>query len=116
MAVIRHSVSIQAARQRVFDLVGTATGLTHWWAADVTKDPASDAVEAGFFNRANVYRLRPASVRSPTEMEWVCETGKEWAGTRLVFHLKADGAIVRVRFNHADWRGETDYFIDCTTT
>lgn len=43
-------------------------------------------------------------------------TGKEWDGTRMVFALKEDQGKTTVRFAHADWKAETDYFVSCNTT
>jgi hypothetical protein len=42
-------------------------------------------VELGFFDRTTTYRL----VLTPDSknIRWRCETGQEWAGTDLVFHL-----------------------------
>lgn len=114
MPDIKHSILIDAPPERVFSLVATGAGLARWWAADITE--ASGVVEIGFFNRATVYRLRPVNMASPSDAEWVCDTGKEWTDTRLIFRLSADGARTRVRFTHAGWQGETDYFVDCTTT
>lgn len=63
--------------------------MTQWWAADVTE--ANDAVELGFFNRATVYRLRTTLAQPPGRIEWLCESGKEWSGTHLLFALEAAG-------------------------
>jgi hypothetical protein len=46
----------------------------------------------------------------------LCETGAEWAGTRLLFHLVAASNGTLLRFTHAGWSSETDYFVNCTTT
>jgi hypothetical protein len=63
-----------------------------------------------------VYRLQLARVTAPHEAEWRCTTGKEWDGTRIVFDLKEDKGKTTVRFAHADWKAETDYFVSCNTT
>jgi hypothetical protein len=44
------------------------------------------------------------------------ETGKEWAGTRLIFTLELLPSGTVVRFTHAGWASETDYFVSCNTT
>jgi hypothetical protein len=46
----------------------------------------------------------------------VCETGAEWSGTHLVFRLEGRGGGTLVRFTHAGWQSETDYFVSCNTT
>jgi len=94
-------------------LVATAAGLAQWWAADVTE--IGGKVELGFFNRATVYRLKAMVEAPPSRFEWLCQTGQEWSGTRLLFHLEAAGSGTVVRFTHAEWQSETDYFVSCTT-
>ncbi|MGA3213705.1 MAG: SRPBCC domain-containing protein [Terriglobales bacterium] len=129
MPDITHSIAINAKILRVFKLISSADGLSRWWAEDVTVISRApflglafdDVVGLGFFNRATIYRLRlvrsiPRRDAKPHELEWACESGKEWSGTRLIFRLADDGPRTRVRFTHADWQAATDYFVDCNTT
>jgi uncharacterized protein YndB with AHSA1/START domain len=116
MPDIKHSITIDAAPERVFPLIASGSGFARWWAAGVTESGADGTVELGFFNRATVYRLKPVRLASPREMEWLCQSGKEWADTRLLFALTPNNAATVVRFTHANWQSETDYFISCTTT
>lgn len=53
---------------------------------------------------------------APVLAEWSCTTGKEWAGTRIVFRLQGRGTGTPLRFAHAGWQSETDYFVSCNTT
>jgi uncharacterized protein YndB with AHSA1/START domain len=114
MPDIKHSIRIAAPPETVFPLISTAKGFAEWWAADVTE--AAGAVELGFFNRATVYRLQLEASEAPARAEWRCETGKEWAGTRIAFTSAADGPDTLLRFMHRDWAAETDYFVSCNTT
>jgi hypothetical protein len=113
MPDIQHSLQIAASPDAVYRLVSTAQGLAQWWAADVTEPDG--AVELAFFDRTTVYRLRLAGGTSPTLAEWICETGSEWSGTHIVFHLQPSGQGTTVRFTHAGWQSATDYFISCNT-
>jgi uncharacterized protein YndB with AHSA1/START domain len=114
MADILHSIQISAPADAIYPLISTAQGLAQWWASDVTE--TGGAVELGFFNRQTVYRLRAQINQPPSRFEWACETGKEWAGTRLIFKLEPAGKRTLVRFTHAGWQSATDYFASCTTT
>ena len=114
MAQIRHQIVIEATAAKVFPLVATGTGFKEWWAADVTKIVTT--VELGFFNRNTLYRLKLARVSEPHCAEWHCTSGKEWEGTRIVFELKDGNGKTALRFTHAAWKEETDYFISCNTT
>jgi uncharacterized protein YndB with AHSA1/START domain len=114
MADIRHAIQISAPAEAVRRSVSTAAGLTEWWASDVTE--SDGVVELGFFNRQTIYSLK-LQQNTANRVEWSCESGKEWAGTRLIFTLEnKDGANTFVRFTHAGWASDTDYFVSCTTT
>jgi hypothetical protein len=114
MADLRHSIQVAAPASIIYPLVSTARGWAQWWAADVTQ--GGGAIELGFFNRATLYRLKPLVEEPPARNEWLCESGKEWAGTRLLFHLKAAGNGTMLHFTHAGWQADTDYFVNCNTT
>ena len=114
MAAIKHMIQIAAKPDAVYPLVATAKGFEQWWAADVTTTP--DVVELGFFNRTTVYRLKLEVDEPHTQAKWHCETGKEWAGTDIVFQLEARGSNTLLRFTHSGWVSETDYFTSCNTT
>lgn len=117
MPTIKHSIVIDAAADKIFPLVSSGRGFTQWWAEDVTEDVPRDFVSLGFFNRSTVYTLHPAHIVAPDEAAWACQSGEEWIGTRLLFSLEPqkEGRTL-LRFSHADWQAETDYFVSCTTT
>jgi uncharacterized protein YndB with AHSA1/START domain len=115
MASIRQSISIALPPERVYPLVASGQGFSQWWASDVTEDRSTGIVTLGFFNRATVYGLKPLRISPPAEAEWLCESGQEWSGTRLLFQLTPAKDSTLLRFTHSDWRAETDYFVSCTT-
>jgi hypothetical protein len=114
MADIRHAIQIAANAEQIYPLVASAKGLGAWWATDITEPPG--VVELGFFNRATIYRLRPAVEQPPAIARWVCESGDEWSGTRLSFDLEEAKSGTLLRFSHAGWRAESEYFTSCNTT
>jgi hypothetical protein len=114
MPQIKLSITVAAAREKVFPLIATPRGLSEWWAADVTEK--NDVVDLGFFKRATIYRLCLITNNPPHDAQWLCLSGHEWADTRLRFALTPVKDKTRVLFTHADWEAETDYFTDCTTT
>ena len=116
MADIKHSIRIDAAPHLVHPLVATAEGFSRWWAADVTEDKVKGNVELGFFNRATLYALHSAEIVAPHRARWLCQTGQEWSGTRLLFDLAEQKGQTQLHFTHADWQAETDYFVSCNTT
>ena len=123
MADIRHSLQISAPPTVIYPLVSTAPGFAQWWSQDVSEDvsEAEGLVQLGFFKRNTIYRLRrtgsqpPNRIDRPERIEWMCESGKEWAGTLLVFHLEAVPTGTLLGFTHAGWESDTPYFISCNT-
>jgi uncharacterized protein YndB with AHSA1/START domain len=115
MPDIRHSIEIGVSPESLFRLVSSADGLSQWWAQD-TRPADRGAVELGFFNRATTYRLHPEGMVPGRSAVWRCDTGKEWAGTRIVFALETAKAGTLLRFEHAAWREISDYFVSCNTT
>lgn len=113
MPDIRESIQIDAPAAKVSQLVNSGEGFSKWWAEDVVLRP--EGGDLGFFNRATVYSLQ--LVRSaPSETEWFCQSGKEWKGTRLRFQLTETKGQTLLRFTHADWEADTDYFVSCNTS
>lgn len=113
MPDIKHSIPIAARPDIVYPLVATAKGFAQWWAEDVSEP---GIVELGFFNRTTVYRVRLQVDTAPTHAEWRCESGDEWNSTSLRFRLEPAKPGTLLRFAHAGWRSETDYFTACNTT
>jgi uncharacterized protein YndB with AHSA1/START domain len=116
MPDIKHAIPIDAPPDRVCTLVASGSGFTSWWAADVVVQQSGRVAELGFFNRSTIYRLKLVRAAAPLDAEWLCQTGAEWQNTRLVFQLSQSKAQTLVRFTHAGWQQETDYFIACNTT
>ena len=115
MADIVHSIEVAAAPAAVYPLVSTGPGFRAWWAEDTAVKP-DGTVELGFFRKATVYRLRPVILERDRRAEWLCESGQEWSGTRLVFDLETRKAATKIRFTHGGWAQATDYFVSCNTT
>jgi len=114
MADIQHAIQIAASPETIYPLIATAQGLGKWWAADVTQSAMT--VDLGFFNRATVYKLKLEIDKAPAHADWTCQSGDEWGGTHIVFRVEPRGAGSMLRFSHAGWRSETDYFTSCNTT
>ncbi len=79
----------------------------------MTEDYSTEIIEVAFFNRSTVYRFKPMKTSSPWTTEWMCQTGREWAATRLIFELRETNGQTLLDFTHADWKAETDCFLSC---
>ena len=114
MPDIHHLIQIAARPETVYPLIATAAGFGKWWATDVSE--AGGLVTLGFFNRSTIYTLKVETAEPAVEVVWLCETGHEWSGTRISFNLAFRAAATVLRFSHAGWKAETDYFVSCNTT
>ena len=115
MPSIKHSIAIDAPPDKIFPLISSGSGFAQWWAADITQ-VSPESVELGFFHRQTIYRLQLIRAAAPTDVEWLCTSGKEWKDTRILFRLTPTETGSQLQFSHADWRNETDYFVSCNTT
>ncbi|HKB12562.1 MAG TPA: SRPBCC domain-containing protein [Vicinamibacterales bacterium] len=113
MPDIRHSIPIDAAPERITQLVSSPEGLAAWWAEDVVRLAGADTLELGFFDRTTTYRL--ARAPEADGVRWRCETGSEWAGTELVFRAHRKANQTQLEFSHEGWASETPYFVSCNT-
>jgi hypothetical protein len=115
MPDIHHSISIDAVPAHILPLISSGPGFAQWWAADVTENPSTGRVELGFFKRATVFALEllPSAAG---EVAWLCQSGREWKGTKLLFQLTPANKGTLVKFIHTGWQSESDYFVACNTT
>jgi uncharacterized protein YndB with AHSA1/START domain len=114
MPDLHHAIQIAARPAAVYPVISTARGWSQWWAADISEQ--DNVIELGFFNRSTIYRLRGQVDRPPVQSEWLCESGQEWEGTQLIFHLQPATSGTLLRFSHVGWQDRTDYFLACNTT
>jgi uncharacterized protein YndB with AHSA1/START domain len=111
---IKLLIAIDASPEKVYPLVANGRGFFRWWAEDVTE--SGETVELDFFNRTTIYRLSLLRGDEFRSAEWRCLSGQEWEGTQLLFTLTSNKGNTLLRFIHADWKAETDYFTMCTAT
>ena len=115
MADIRLSVQIDVPPSEVYPFVSSGSGFSKWWAEDMTQR-SDGAIDLGFFKRAMVYSVRLVESSAPSQAEWACLNGKEWEGTRLLFQLSETKGQTLLRFTHAGWEKDTDYFVSCSAS
>jgi len=115
MADIRLSVQIDVPPAQVYPLISSGSGFSKWWAEDMTEQPGG-VIDLGFFKRAMVYSVRLVKTAAPSHTEWACLNGKEWEGTKLLFDLSETKGQTLLRFTHANWEKDTDYFFSCSAS
>jgi uncharacterized protein YndB with AHSA1/START domain len=100
----RH-LTIDAARERVFDAIATLDGPRHWWTTIVTGSAAPGGeLRFGFAGLDEQIVMRVDDVRPPDAVGWSCVAhtrAEQWTGTQVRFDLTERGPrLCELDFRH----------------
>ena len=88
-------LAIGAARDRVFEAVGTVDGPRHWWTTIVTGSAAlGGELRFGFAGLDEQIVMRVEALQAPSLVAWACVAhtrGEEWTGSTVRFELANRG-------------------------
>jgi uncharacterized protein YndB with AHSA1/START domain len=119
MPDILHRISIDAAPQRVHDLIVSTGGIARWWTGrPLTGEHTTGSAFSVYFGGAE----KPAAVMQvltdiPDRVEWRVTDGPgSWIGTRITFALRprGDGGTTLL-FTHADWQEASEFMSGCSS-
>lgn len=114
MADIRHMLLIDAPVDTVYRAITEQDGLAGWWTRQTVAAPEVGSFAEFRFGDRYTDKMRVAVLEPGRKVEWECVEGdKEWIGTRIVFDLEKQGDQALLRFRHAGWRAETDFYASC---
>jgi uncharacterized protein YndB with AHSA1/START domain len=107
----QQAIQIHAARERVWDAVGTAAGPRNWWTTEVSGSAeAGGELRFGFAGRPEEMVMLVVASRRPTSVTWRCvahNRDQEWTGTQLSFELTDRGpGRCELTFRHAGLPGD----------
>ena len=95
--IYARQLAIGAARDRVFEAVGTVDGPRHWWTTMVTGSAAlGGELRFGFAGLDEQIVMRVDALRAPSLVEWACVAhtrGEEWTGSTVRFELADRGPL-----------------------
>ena len=95
--IYARQLAIGAARDRVFEAVGTVDGPRHWWTTMVTGLAAlGGELRFGFAGLDEQIVMRVDALRAPSLVEWACVAhtrGEEWTGSTVRFELADRGPL-----------------------
>jgi len=119
MPEILHRISIDAAPQRVHDLIASTDGIGRWWTGrPLTGEHAVGSSIGAYFGDAD----KPAAViqvvaDTPDHVEWrVTEGPDAWVGTRITYTLRPRGhGGTTLLFTHAGWQHASEFMSGCST-
>jgi uncharacterized protein YndB with AHSA1/START domain len=120
MPNILHRLSIDAAPERVQELVATKEGVQQWWTGcPVTGDDSAGGQIAVHLGSPD----RPSAVlefleRTPQRVVWRCVEGpNDWLDTRITFALEPwHERGTTLLFSHRGWRDESEFMNGCSTS
>lgn len=107
----QQTIQIRAARERVWDAVGTAAGPRNWWTTQVSGSAeAGGELRFGFAGLPEEMIMLVVASRRPAGVTWRClahNRDQEWAGTQLSFELASHGpGRCELTFRHTGLPGE----------
>jgi len=114
MPDIRHLLTINAPKEKVYRAITHQDGLAGWWTKQTKAKPETGSIAEfrfgdRYFNQMRITRLEPNSA-----VAWECIQGdKEWIGTRFLFELEESEGKTIMRFAHTDWNEDTDMYALC---
>jgi uncharacterized protein YndB with AHSA1/START domain len=119
MPDILHRISIDAAPQRVHDLIASTDGIARWWTGrPLTGTHTVGASFSVYFGDAE----QPAAVMQvqtdePDQVVWRVTNGPEdWIDTRITFALRPTGHRgTTLLFTHAGWQEANEFMSGCST-
>ena len=98
-------VKIHASPERVYQALTTADGIRNWWTRDADLDTAVGGLGEFRFQGGKVHaNVRIDALDAPTRVAWTALSGggkfDEWAGTTILFELRAAGDYTILNLAH----------------
>ena len=113
MATIKQLLHIAAPQQQVYEAISTINGIQNWWTVQTSGNDSLNGIISFRFGDIGpdfkVTELIPGE-----KVKWLCVAGfPDWIGTSLIFSLDQNDGKSRVRFEHADWQDDGDFYAGC---
>ena len=114
MFTIKHLFHIKASFETIFEAITTIDGLKSWWTPQTSGSHEMGEVLEFRFGNTTLCFMQIINTVPNAYLEWECIDGhQEWLGTIVKFQLDADDNMVRVRFEHSNWKEANDFFGQC---
>ena len=117
MPGIKHSISIKASAEEIYELIATRKGIQKWLTKEdgwkiVGKERLGDIL---FFHfGVDHHEMKISKLNLNKEVKWDCIFGHpDWIGTFLSFKIEIKGDKNILHFEHNGWKRKTDFFVQC---
>ena len=119
MPNILHRLTIDAAPERVHELVATREGIEAWWTGRAVSgdDRPGGQFSLYFGDHTDSAATFEVLEREPQRLLWRCVAGPDdWLGTTVTYALRPrDDGGTTLQFSHEGWREETEFMHGCST-
>lgn len=114
MASIKHLLHIDASREEVYDALTSIHGLAGWWTTQASGDTnEGGTLQFRFGQLGN--NMKVLERKKDQLVKWECVAGPpDWLGTTVSFYLDDNDNKTRVRFEHAGWQDNGDFYAACS--
>jgi len=114
MAAIKHLLIIKGSPEKVYSAITTKSGIASWWTDET--EIGNNVGEINVFDFGERYHneMKIINLIPEKRVEWECIVGdKEWIGTKFIFEIEENENGSALKFAHANWGEETDFFASC---
>ena len=114
MAAIKHLLVINSSPDKIYSAITTKRGVANWWTLQT--EIGSSVGEINIFDFGERYHneMKIVNLVPDKRVEWECIVGDtEWIGTKFIFEIEEKDSGSVLKFAHADWKEETDFFASC---
>ena len=115
MAAIKHLLLIKSPAEKIYSAITTKKGITNWWTEQT--EIGNNVGETNIFDFGERYHneMKIINLVPDKLVEWECIAGdQEWIRTKFIFEIEeTDDDSSVLKFAHAGWRKETDFFASC---
>lgn len=114
MSSIKQYLIISSTPQKIYEAITTKPGVANWWTPQT--EIGNKIGDINIFDFGNRYHneMKIVDLQPDKRVWWKCLVGdKEWIGTNLVFELEEKNDETILRFEHNNWKEETDFFASC---
>ncbi len=111
-----HRIGVHASPEDVFETLTDRDKLARWWTSDTRGDGAKVGSTLEFWFGKFCQKFQVVALEPGKLVRWRAtdEGMAEWVGTEVSFAITVDRGQTFVRFKHAGWRDDTDFFGHCS--
>ena len=114
MAQIRHNLEIQSSPKKVYEAIATEKGVGNWWTVQTQITTEIGGIAEFRFGDKYFIKMEITALEPDKKVAWICVVGDEqWVGTEFSFDIEDQSNDVLLRFNHFNWKSQTEFFAHC---